>query len=77
MTTENEGPAPQVFLSYQWEAQDQVRSIRDHLERLGYSCWMDVGQMGGGDHLRAKIEEGLRNCKVSWFAERCLVVCLV
>ncbi|XP_025110037.1 uncharacterized protein LOC112573680 isoform X2 [Pomacea canaliculata] len=61
---ENEGPAPQVFLSYQWEAQDQVRSIRDHLERLGYSCWMDVGQMGGGDHLRAKIEEGLRNCKV-------------
>ena len=62
---ESESPVPQVFLSYQWEAQDQVRSLRDHLERLGYACWMDVGQMGGGDHLNAKIEEGLRNCKVS------------
>ena len=62
---ESESPVPQVFLSYQWEAQDQVRSLRDHLERLGYACWMDVGQMGGGDHLNARIEEGLRNCKVS------------
>nr|KAG5714043.1 hypothetical protein BaRGS_020371 [Batillaria attramentaria] len=61
---ESESPVPQVFLSYQWESQDQVRSIRDHLERLGYACWMDVGQMGGGDMLNAKIEEGLRNCKV-------------
>lgn len=61
---ENESPVAQVFLSYQWETQDQVRSLRDHLERLGYACWMDVGQMGGGDHLNAKIEKGLRNCKV-------------
>ncbi|XP_076441170.1 uncharacterized protein LOC143280419 [Babylonia areolata] len=61
---ESERPVSQVFLSYQWEAQDQVRSVRDHLERHGFACWMDVGQMGGGDHLNAKIEEGLRNCKV-------------
>ncbi|KAK7100922.1 uncharacterized protein [Littorina saxatilis] len=61
---ESESVVPQVFLSYQWEAQDQMRSLRDHLERLGFACWMDVGQMGGGDHLNAKIEEGLRKCKV-------------
>ncbi|KAL8574880.1 hypothetical protein ACOMHN_003440 [Nucella lapillus] len=61
---ENERPVPQVFLSYQWESQEQVRSVRDHLERHGYACWMDLGQMGGGDHLHAKIQEGLRNCKV-------------
>ena len=61
---ESESPIPQVFISYQWDAQDQARSLRDFLERLGYACWMDVGQMGGGDHLNAKIDEGLRNCKV-------------
>lgn len=61
---ESSSPVPQVFLSYQWESQDQVQAIRDHLERLGYACWMDIGQMGGGDMLNAKIEEGLRSCKV-------------
>ncbi|KAH9504609.1 hypothetical protein Btru_062423 [Bulinus truncatus] len=55
---------PQVFLSYQWDMQDDVSSLRDYLERCGYSCWMDIGQMGGGDQLSSKIDQGLRGCKV-------------
>lgn len=34
------------------------------MEKSGYSCWMDIGQMGGGDFLSAKIDQGIRNCKV-------------
>ncbi|GFR68737.1 protein neuralized [Elysia marginata] len=55
---------PQIFISYQWDVQDQVAALRDHLERSGFSCWMDIGQMGGGDQLSTKIDQGLRGCKL-------------
>ncbi|XP_078317592.1 uncharacterized protein LOC111120698 isoform X2 [Crassostrea virginica] len=55
---------PQVFISYQWDSQDDVKALRDKMERSGFSCWMDIGQMGGGDFLSAKIDQGIRNCKV-------------
>lgn len=53
-----------MFISYEWESQDDVKAIRDRLEKCGFSCWMDIGQMGGGDQLYAKIDRGIRNCKV-------------
>ncbi|XP_052830315.1 uncharacterized protein LOC106875913 [Octopus bimaculoides] len=55
---------PQVFISYQWDSQDAVKALWDRLERAGISCWMDIGQMGGGDQLYNKIEQGIRNCKI-------------
>ncbi|XP_061191926.1 uncharacterized protein LOC133200170 isoform X2 [Saccostrea echinata] len=55
---------PQLFISYQWDSQDEVKALRDKMERSGFSCWMDIGQMGGGDFLSAKIDQGIRNCKV-------------
>ncbi len=58
------GPLPQVFLSYQWGTQAEVRLLRQHLEMAGYRCWMDLGQMGGGDKLFAKIDTGIRAAKV-------------
>ncbi|GAB1605871.1 uncharacterized protein LOC115219837 [Argonauta hians] len=56
--------SPQVFISYQWDSQDAVKALWDRLERAGISCWMDIGQMGGGDQLYNKIEQGIRNCKI-------------
>lgn len=55
---------PPVFLSYQWGHQNEVKRIRDHLQMAGYECWMDIGQMGGGDKLFEKIDNGIREAKV-------------
>ena len=55
---------PEVFLSYQWGHQNEVKLIQRHLEMAGYKCWMDVGQMGGGDKLFEKIDSGIRAAKV-------------
>lgn len=66
MEEDNDEPAtpPPVFLSYQWAIQPHVKLLRRHLGEAGYSCWMDVGQMGGGDKLFAKIDAGIRAAKV-------------
>ena len=59
----NKAP-PTVFISYNWGVQEEVRALRDFLERSGYPCWMDIGQMGGGDVLYNKIYEGIHHAKV-------------
>lgn len=53
-----------MFISYQWDNQDEVNVLRDVLEKNGLTCWMDVGQMGGGDMLYNRIYEGLKHAKV-------------
>ncbi len=55
---------PPVFLSYQWGSQKSVMKLKTNLEQAGYACWMDTGQMGGGDKLFAKIDNGIRGAKV-------------
>ena len=55
---------PPVFLSYQWGNQKAVLKLKTHLEEAGYACWMDIGQMGGGDKLFAKIDAGIRGAKI-------------
>ncbi|XP_021373485.1 uncharacterized protein LOC110463308 isoform X2 [Mizuhopecten yessoensis] len=55
---------PPIFLSYQWGHQNEVKLLRQHLLMAGYECWIDVGQMGGGDKLFEKIDNGIRGAKV-------------
>lgn len=55
---------PQVFISYQWDHQDEVSLLRERIETAGFTCWMDIGQMGGGDQLYSRIEQGIRHAKV-------------
>ena len=54
-----------VFLSYQWGLQDIVKRLKSRIEESGIQCWMDIGQMGGGDALFSKIDAGIRGCKVT------------
>ncbi|XP_078583899.1 uncharacterized protein LOC144866412 [Branchiostoma floridae x Branchiostoma japonicum] len=53
-----------VFLSYQWDHQDQVLLLHDRLQERGYGCWMDIKQMGGGDSLYQMMDKGIREAKV-------------
>ena len=56
--------SPLVFLSYQWGKQPEVKMLYKRLTTMGYTVWMDIYQMGGGDSLYDKIDRGMRGCKV-------------
>ena len=53
-----------MFISYQWDQQEEAVRLRGRLEAAGLRCWMDVGQMGGGDLLYEKIYQGVSSAKV-------------
>ncbi|XP_046546751.1 uncharacterized protein LOC124256827 [Haliotis rubra] len=63
-TSTKKAQSMDVFLSYQWGKQPQVQKLFARLTSLGYTCWMDVHQMGGGDSLFDKIDKGVRGSKV-------------
>ncbi|CAF5213488.1 unnamed protein product, partial [Rotaria magnacalcarata] len=44
-------------------------NLYEKLTRLGYRCWLDIFQMGGGDSLFEKIDTGVRHAK-------CILACV-
>ena len=52
-----------MFLSYQWGKQPQIKALYRRLTSMGYTVWMDIYQMGGGDSLYDKIDRGMRGCR--------------
>ena len=54
-----------VFISYQWDIQEDVLKLKEALESENLTCWMDVKSTKGGDVLAEEIEKGIRGCKVS------------
>jgi hypothetical protein len=53
-----------IFISYQQDSQEDVIKIKSHLEKAGFNCFMDVGQISGGNNLYQKIDQAIRNAKV-------------
>jgi hypothetical protein len=60
---------PQVMISYQWDRQTDIVALYHRLTQLGYRCWLDIFQMGGGDSLFEKIDTGIRHAK-------CVLACV-
>lgn len=61
--TETSEP-PSVFISYQWDKQPEIMRLCSRLTDLGYHCWLDKQNIGGGDELSSEIVKGLTNAKV-------------
>ena len=56
--------SPDIFISYQHSKQVQVKALCKRLIDLGYTCWLDIEQMGGGNVLDEEIYTGITGCKV-------------
>jgi len=63
-TTQNKTEAPRVFLSYSWANKQITQNLKLKLTEEHLTCWMDEGQMRGGETLFAKIDEGISNASI-------------
>jgi TIR domain len=57
-------PTPKVFLSHSSSDKQEVRPLAERLRHSGIDVWFDEWEMGPGDSLVQKIDEGLTTCDV-------------
>jgi len=53
-----------IFISYSWADKAVVHKIVGLLEKQGLSCWIDVGEMIGGDQLFAEMDKGITSSRI-------------
>lgn len=53
-----------IFLSYSRKDSEKAEALKHHIESFGYSVWMDIEDIRGGDLWRAQIVEGIENCQL-------------
>jgi small GTP-binding protein len=53
-----------VFVSHSSKDKDVVRTVAERLRTDGLKVWLDEWELKPGDHVQAKIEEGLENSRV-------------
>jgi hypothetical protein len=53
-----------VFFSHSWQDKEQVRPLAVALRAQGADVWLDEWEIGAGDSLVQKINDGLTDCTV-------------
>ena len=53
-----------IFLSYSRKDHASAEKLKQRIEGLGYSVWMDVEDLRGGDLWRRQIVEGIEHCRL-------------
>jgi len=54
----------EVFISYSSIDASQAETVRNVLEKNGFSCWMAPRDIPGGSNYTKEIPIAIRNCKV-------------
>ena len=62
VATDTHPSIPQAFLSYGWEDRKLARRIAEGLQGNGIETWWAEWEIGAGDSIRRKIDEGLGTC---------------
>lgn len=57
-----DGSGPCVFLSYGSEDRELARRLAEGLQAAGIHTWLDAWDIGPGESIRQKIEEGIERC---------------
>ena len=61
-SNQNVQAAPRAFLSYTSEDRDLAKRMATELGRLGIDPWWDQWEIGAGDSIVQKVNEGLGDC---------------
>lgn len=62
VATDAQTSVPRVFLSYGWEDRELARKIAEGLQGNGIETWWAEWEIGAGESIRRKIDEGLGAC---------------